>query len=316
MAEPIIDGIIPLFAIIIAGFLATRFKILGMNSAHVLQRFVFYFALPPLLFRSLATSQFKAIINIPFIIAFTSGMLIIFAIMYLISYLFLPPNHLFNPMRACAASFPNSGYIGIPFLYIVFGQKGLVPAAFGNLLTMIPIIVTLFLLDLETTKSESRWLSVTGAVRKTLINPAVFSPIIGILYSATTLPLPKMVDTFCLQLGNAAVPCALFAIGLNLKVGNFFARPLAYAVIMSLKLLVAPILTLGLMLALHVDPQWAIAGFLLSAMPCGVLTSIIAERYGVFELQSGSLIFLTTFLSILTLSIALLIIPIFWPGVM
>ena len=308
MIDPLINGIIPLFSIILVGYLSGRYKILGVTAAEILNRFVFYFALPLLMFRSLATTQFASIFNGPFIISFTASMLITYALAYALSSLFLSKKHLFNPMRAVSASYPNAGYIGIPFLYAVFGEKGLVPATFGTSLSIIPMIITLFLLDLQSTQKEKSHQALVRACFKTLVNPAVIAPLIGMLYAATTLPLPKIAVNFCTQLGNAAIPCALFAIGLNLKAGNFLTRPFAYTLLIILKLLIAPAIALAIALALGASKEWMMASFLLSALPSGVLTSIIAQRYGVYEVQSSTLIFLTTLLSLITLSIALIFI--------
>ncbi len=312
MNQGITDGILPLFAIIVAGFLAVRFKILGVNAAHVLHRFVFYFALPLLLFRSLATGQIAEILNWTYMGAFTASMLLVFALMYIVARFTLSQHPLYNAFRAFAASYPNAGYIGIPFLYVIFGSDGLVPAALTNVLTTVLVLLMVVTLDMQSEKKPNLWLQLQGAFVKTLRNPAVFSPIIGIAYSATGWHLPKGIDAFCVQLGNAAIPCALFAIGLNLKMGSFFARPFAYSTVMVFKLVIHPFLMLGLALWFGISKEWAISGFLLAAMPTGVLTSIFAHRYNAYAIQSDTLIFLTTLLSLFTLSIYLMIVPLIW----
>ena len=303
---------LPLFGIIIAGFLAVRFKILGVNAAHVLHRFVFYFALPLLLFRSLATGKIAEILNWPYMGAFVASMLILFGLMYIVARFALPQHPLYNSFRAFAASYPNAGYIGLPFLYVVFGPEGLVPAALTNVLTTVLVLVMVVLLDMQVEKKPNLRLQIQGALIKTLRNPAVFAPIIGIVFSFFEWQLPKGIDSFCLQLGNAAIPCALFAIGLNLKVGSFFSRPLAYSTVMVFKLIAHPLLMLGLSLWLGIERDWAVTGFLLAAMPTGVLTSVFAHRYKAYEVQSDTLIFLTTLFSLVTLSIYLLIVPLVW----
>ena len=48
----LINVVLPVFGIILTGYLAGRFKALGSDSAAAINRFVFYFALPAALFRS------------------------------------------------------------------------------------------------------------------------------------------------------------------------------------------------------------------------------------------------------------------------
>ena len=314
MIDALLNGILPLFAIILAGFAAVRLKILGMNAAHVLHKFVYYFAFPPLLFRSLAKSNINQILNWPYMAAFTASMLIIYALTYLVARTALVQQPFFNPIRSFAASYPNTAYIGIPFLITLFGNDGLITAALTNFLTVVLVFVAVFSLDIQaSSKSANRFTTFGKVCIKTLSNPVVCAPILGIFYSALGWPLPLGVDNFFKQLGNAAVPCALFAIGLNLKVGNFFTRPYAYSFIMAMKLIIHPLLMLGLVLWLNIPREWAISGFLMAALPTGVLSSILANRYQAYERQSDTLIFLTTLISLITLSICLLLIPFIWP---
>ena len=46
----LINVVLPVFGIILTGYLAGRFKALGSDSAAAINRFVFYFALPAALF--------------------------------------------------------------------------------------------------------------------------------------------------------------------------------------------------------------------------------------------------------------------------
>ena len=59
----LINVVLPVFGIIVTGYLAGRFEALGPDSAAALNRFVFYFALPTVLFVITA----RRIFNWPFI---------------------------------------------------------------------------------------------------------------------------------------------------------------------------------------------------------------------------------------------------------
>jgi malonate transporter and related proteins len=52
--EPIVNVALPVFAVILCGYLAGRLGILGQSSSEALNRYVYYFALPPMLFLSMA----------------------------------------------------------------------------------------------------------------------------------------------------------------------------------------------------------------------------------------------------------------------
>ena len=48
----IINVILPVFAIMLAGYLAGRFRLIGASGSEPLSRFVFYIAMPALIFAS------------------------------------------------------------------------------------------------------------------------------------------------------------------------------------------------------------------------------------------------------------------------
>jgi predicted permease len=52
--QSIFNVVLPVFAIILTDFLAGRFRFLGDDSSEALDRFVYYVALPVLLFHSMA----------------------------------------------------------------------------------------------------------------------------------------------------------------------------------------------------------------------------------------------------------------------
>jgi hypothetical protein len=65
--DVLINVVLPVFAIILTGYLAGRFEALGPDSAAALNRFAFYFALPTALFVITARAPIDKIFNWPFI---------------------------------------------------------------------------------------------------------------------------------------------------------------------------------------------------------------------------------------------------------
>lgn len=74
--DALINVVLPVFGIILTGYLAGRFEALGPESAAALNRFVFYFALPCALFIFTARAPSDKIFNWPFIGAIVSGALL------------------------------------------------------------------------------------------------------------------------------------------------------------------------------------------------------------------------------------------------
>src|SRR5262245_46465624 len=88
--QVILDVVLPVFGLILAGYLAGRFRILGQGSTEALNSFVYYFALPPLLFIGMARVPVAQVFNVPFLIAFMGGIVLTAAVTVLVARVAFP----------------------------------------------------------------------------------------------------------------------------------------------------------------------------------------------------------------------------------
>jgi malonate transporter and related proteins len=73
--EAVVNVVLPVFAIVLAGFVCGRLRLLGAGGSEALNGFVYFAALPALFFGSLAKVELSQIFNWPYLIAFVLGML-------------------------------------------------------------------------------------------------------------------------------------------------------------------------------------------------------------------------------------------------
>lgn len=73
--EPILNVVLPVFAIIAAGYACGHFRLLGDESTDALNRFVYWVALPVLLFHAMAGVEVGRLLNWPFIAAYAGGLI-------------------------------------------------------------------------------------------------------------------------------------------------------------------------------------------------------------------------------------------------
>ena len=312
--ETLINVVIPIFAILALGAATERFQWLGENSDKLLNLFVYYFALPVLLFGSMAMEPIHKILNIPFILAFSLGMLATFAITLVAYRIWKKEPYDILSLRSFSASFSNTAYMGIPFLIGLFGKDGLLPAAIATFLCYVLMMIAVMFIELSENQDCPKRETILNVSQSMIKNPLVIASLCGIAFSATGLTLPKPAVTFYHMFGAAAAPCALFAIGqvlMQQRISHFGEL----SVITALKLLLQPFITLGLVLLFGVDPLWAAMAFLLAALPTGTIGFILAQRYGCYQDRASAIILVSTLISLITLTIAVTIIPHIWPTV-
>lgn len=303
--EAVFNVVLPVFALIFCGYLAARFGVLGSDSTDALNKFVFYIAMPVMLFHVVATLDADELVNGNFLLGFLSANILILIIGLFVSKVFFRRDLADSAFFAMAGVFGNAVYMGIPLASIAFGPEALKPAIvasiFQNITLIIPVIL---LIELGTNKEAGVGPVLIKLFRSLIKNPVLMAPTLGIAWSLTGWSLPVPVDTFAKILGGAAGPCALFAIGLFL-----YAKPLHEGVgevgaVIVLKLLIGPILTWYFLAHLFdVDPLFVKVGVLLSALPTGANCFVLAQRYGRFVQRTSAAILVSTIGAVVVLSV-------------
>jgi malonate transporter len=303
----VVNVAIPVFAIMLAGFLAGRFRLLGDDASAALNTFVYWFALPPVLFLSMARVPFGQIFNWPFLWTYIIGMAATALLAAIVARLVFGNAFSATTLHALTATFANTGYMGIPLTLAAYGSGGTLPAiittAFGS-----AVIIGLSILLVEFGEGEtSRPLkALRDAVVAVLKGPLFLATVAGIAWQAIGLPMPPWLANFGELMGAAAGPCALFAMGLFLV-----GKPVSSGVgevswMVALKLIVHPALTWLVALALFDLPLEDLRGVvLMAALPTGALSFVVAQKYGVFVQRSSAAILFSTAASVVTVSAAL-----------
>ncbi|PPA00414.1 transporter, partial [Pseudomonas sp. MWU12-2312b] len=186
----VLSVLLPIFALILVGFICRRTNRLGPNAASEINRMVVWLCLPALLFKATATATWEQIWHPGFVLAFTLGTLAMFVLTLLLRW--RKSGHFADAsIDALSASYANTGYIGIPLCVMVLGQNGLEPALIASLL-VVCVLFGLALVCIEIGLQTER--QVHRIIFKVLLalakNPLVVSPLLGALWAWGGAPLP------------------------------------------------------------------------------------------------------------------------------
>jgi predicted permease len=305
--ENIFNIVIPVFGIILCGYIAGVFKILDKAHAEAVNKFVYYFALPPLLFTATARAPFQAIFNWSFIAVYLGGVGLTLIIGFFIGRYIFRKGQPELTIQMFATIFANTAYMGIPIFLFAFGQDGTLPAVVATLAASLVLLGgVIAILEWIAGANKPGLNMLQTVIVSFLKNPVIMSLSAGVLFGMSGLVLPVPIDNFMDLMGNAAGPAALFSIGLSL-VGHSFRTDMAELLwIVFAKLLVHPFLTWCLArFVIDLEKEWSNAAVILAAMPVGAMVYVIAQRYGSYFEQSSAAILVSTGGSVFTLSVAL-----------
>ncbi|ODN42101.1 AEC family transporter [Piscirickettsia litoralis] len=287
------------------GFSAEKYELLGKQGAYVLNRFVFYFGLPLLIFTSLSQQVLSSMFNFRFILAFALGMAISFCLIILVKKIaFKNDSQAEITIKSLLASLPNTGFMGIPILSVVVGTTGIIAAVIATILTLVLLLITGPWVNQEKVGHK---VNLSCVALQLIKQPIIIAMITAFVFSGLHLHLPHMISPALKMIASTATPCALFAIGATLAEDKISLKVKDTCIISLLKLAVQPLLTMVLLLIFQVPTQWAIAGVILASLPIATVVFIYAAQSQIYVRESSSVIAITTIASIVTLPVFILI---------
>lgn len=303
----LLNVVAPVFGILGLGFAAARLRVLDSAGIRGLVVFVFYFAIPVLLFRSLAEMTLPEVIPWPFLGAFYVGALGVYAAgMALARWGFRRPLA-DQAIWGMGAGFSNTVLLGIPIVLTGLGPEAALPLfliiGFHSAVLM-PL--TVVILHLDRNDGSPRGGQMATVVREVVRNPIVMGLAVGMAANLGGVTLPGVLDGMAELLGGAAVPAALFAMGASLAAypaGGDTPPALALA---FLKLVIHPLLVWVLVgPLLGIEGIWLATAVVVAAMPTGVNVYLFAARYDAAPSVAARTVLLASAASVVTVSLLL-----------
>ena len=305
--QAILNVAFPIFGVILAGYLAGRWRILGGEATGALNAFVSYFALPVLFFGALARTPVQAVLDPALMAGFGLAVVATFAVGMISTRLTNRGGLAAMSLQGIASSWGNVGYMGVPLCLTAFGEAGLPPAMLTVIVTaVVSMVFGVMLIELEVAAGHGPLKTFLRAAFNVARNPLPMSIALGIFISAIGLQMPTPVEKWLDLLGAAAGPCALFAIGLFLSDKSIKSGLAEAGLATLIKLLLQPLLAI-LVLPFFVDLN-SVAGkvaLLMAALPTAANAFVLAKQFDISVEQNTAAVLLSTAFSVITVSAVL-----------
>lgn len=304
----IIFGIIlPVFGTLGLGYAAARIGVFDEAANRGLSVFVFNFALPLMLFRAIAQAVLPDALPWGYLLSYYLGAFAVFGLAMLAGRLLFARRLDEQGVLGLGASFSNTGMLGIPLVMTAYGPSAALPLfvmiACHSLLMLPP---TTALIEAAQGGKQTTVALLVNLLKSVGSTPIIWGLSAGLAVALTGLAIPEPIDAVAKSLGAAATPCALFALGASLtrySLGVNLREPM---VLVALKAVVHPLLVWVLATRVFDVPQlWVVTAVTLAALPAGITPYLFAQRYNACQSTVASAVFLSTLLSVLSLSVLL-----------
>jgi predicted permease len=300
---------LPIFILIALGFAATRLGAATAADIEALGSFVIRFALPALIFNSLAQRPFAEIANARYFAAYVVGSVAVFAAMFALARALKPGDRAREAIQALGSSCSNTGFVGYPVALLFVGPRATVAVA----LTMVVENLVIMPLALALAESGGHAGKRSSAAPRRLVwqlarNPLIIAIALGAATSLAGVALPTPLARAVNMLAMASSAVALFVVGgmlVGLQVGGV-TRDAARIVAGKLFLLPAAVFVAQLALAPALDPDLRKSMLIFASAPTLSIFPLLGRQYGQERVCAASVV-MATGLSFLTMSALLLV---------
>ncbi len=310
----VIQLVLPLFAIILIGFVAGKLARLPIEGLAWMNFYIIYAALPALFYQLLSTTPVSQFAQVGFIVISMGSTFTIFLLVYLIAK-WRKKNQSEATIQGLAAAYGNVGYMGVPLGLAAFGPAAAVPVAlifcFENAMHF--IVAPLFM-ALDNGNQQTKLALIRHILVKIFTHPFIVATLAGVLASVFSFQMPEFANKTLDLLSQTAGPCALFAMGISAALRPLKRIPTELGYIIPMKLILHPVLMYGLLVRLvpDLDPVWLYSAVLLATLPTATNVFVLAEQYGVWQERASSTIVISTLLAMVTVTAFLYLVRSGW----
>ena len=300
----VFNVVLPVFLLILIGYIGGRSGKLGINASVELNRFVVWLALPAQLFNFAANSGWQTLWQPGFITAFFLSCLIVFLLVLLVSWV-CHRDLAAASFDGLSASYSNTGYMGIPLCALALGQDGLAPAIISTFIVFVMFALATVLIEIGILSHKKPHEIGLSVIKSLCTNPLLIAPVAGLLWASSDLTLYDPIAQVIAFLAAASTPCALVSIGLFLMQKSTAAPARAWGISLA-KLILQPLIAWVIAgPILELPALWVSAIVILSALPTGTGPFMLAQYYKADGSVISRVVLITTVSSLLTLSLFL-----------
>ncbi len=306
----IAEIVLPVFGVIALGYVSVWSKLLSEKAGEGLNDFVFVIAVPVMIVKTLLAAALPEGSPWGYWLSYFIGVAIVWSAAQLLVWrLYRRPGREAVIMGFSSAQ-SNIVLMGIPLVLTAYGEAGAVPL-FLLIAVHLPIMMLAATVMIESADAGVTRAALYKLGMNLVTNPLLIAFAVGSLGRLAGVQLGGAPKQFVDLIAMAAVPCALFAMGMALRKYGVFGDVKLSAFIVVAKLMALPFAVWLLAKYVFVlTPVWAGVAVIFASMPVGINSYLLAERYRTGVATVAGAVTLSTALSLFTVSFWLFVLGI------
>jgi malonate transporter and related proteins len=291
--------LLPDFSLILCGYLLCRYSALDRRVWEQVDRLVYYFLFPVLLFYSIIRQPLDWPSASPLVAAGLSMAAAGIALAYSLPYWPWVGRRIERRLHAAGAQvgFRFNSFIALALIEKVAGPQGL-----PLLALLIGLLVPVFNIGAVLPMARHAGGRLLHELAR---NPLILGTASGLLANLAGLSLPELVVPTLTRIGNGALALGLMAAGAGMQLGAMRVGKTLSTALLSLKHLGLPLLALLMARLWRLDALSTQVLLMFAAVPTATSCYVLAARMGYNGAYVAGLVTASTMLGMLSLPLAL-----------
>ena len=295
-----LNVVFPMFFLMMLGVILKRIKMVDERSLTVMNSLIFRVFMSTLLFLSVYNigdlSAFSAK-NLKLMLYAFVSILVVLVLAWLIFVRLIADK---KRLAVMVQGVYRGNFIlfGLAIAGSLYGDAGL---GIVSILTVVTIptfnILAVIILEYYSGKEISR----KKLIKQVSKNPLVIATIIGIIFLASGIKLPKPIYKSLNDISKIATPLAFIVLGAELKFGNMLKNMKYLIFVDFLKLVVNPLISISIGKMLGFQGAEIVALLAMTACPTAVSSFTMAKEMNVDGDLAGEIVATTSLVSIATI---------------
>ena len=207
-----LNATMPLFLMMVLGYVLKRVGIIDFKSANVINKLVFRIFLPCLLFTDLYKQDFSSMWDGQFVGFCAISTVVSILIAFLLAKVFCESSDQGEFIQASYRS--AAATLGIAFMTNIYDNVAMVALMIIGSVPIYNVVAVIVLSLTAPNGANGKGKELFKRTLKNLVtNPIILGIVLGMIWSVFKLPLPSILNKSVTYLGNCASPLALIGLG-------------------------------------------------------------------------------------------------------
>ena len=304
----VLNIVIPVFGLGLIGYCAGKLGWFSSDAAAGLSKFVFNWAIPFMLVRVLVQQDLPSTFPWQLLVSFYLPAAVLYGFSMLAARIYFQRDFSGQVMTGFTSVFGNVVLLAIPLTLLTFGDIAAVPLfIIISIHGLSYLTLTTLLLEVGRNQQQKRGKLAVDTLRGLVTNPIIVALFLGFCGNRLNLELPTMLDRIAAFMQDAVLPCSLFSLGASLSGYRILGQIRQTLFVVTIKNLLFPALVwFSAVYFFNLPVLSAMVVTLIAAQPCGVHSYLIAQRYQSAQALAGTSVFISTAVSVFTLTALIL----------